>query len=381
MSKLIVEVCAVDEVFPHPNADRLEICRIKGWEVISLKGQFKQGDRCVYIPYDVVLPPELANGPDDDPVGRLDVVKYCAPLPKHYTGKRMPGSRVRAARLRGHKSFGIIMQINPELGDDPQWEVGDDVAEHFGIEKWEPPEKCEDGDAAKSNSRFHTYTDIDKYANYPNCIENGTEVVFSEKIHGMNCRLGYVIAPNEEGDASWTLMAGSHGVRRKEFTKKGKRSQFWDAFTDKIKKLLEMIASDDFEWHVPKLSILIFGELYGVGIQDMAYGLHGKEFRVFDIAINEEYLDFDVRHSLLERFDIPIAPILYRGPFSPETLENYTIGPTILCAPEKAGKFKGREGVVCTPVKEHFSSILGGRCIVKSVSVDYLSRRSATDNR
>ena len=33
MSQLIVEVCEVNDVLPHPNADRLEILIIKGWRV------------------------------------------------------------------------------------------------------------------------------------------------------------------------------------------------------------------------------------------------------------------------------------------------------------------------------------------------------------
>ena len=212
MSKLIVEVCQIDDVQAHPNADRLEICKIKGWSVISGKGQFEVGDKCIYIPYDVILPPELANGPDDDIPGRLNVMKYCAPLPKDSEGNRPPGGRVRAARLRGEKSFGIIMEIN---SDDPNWDVGTDVADYFGITKWVSPEPCEDGDALAFHPRFPEYTEIEKYANYPGCIEEGEEVVLTEKIHGKNARLGYVLDTNEEGEAEWTFMAGSHTVRRK----------------------------------------------------------------------------------------------------------------------------------------------------------------------
>lgn len=377
MSQLIVEVCEVKEVKPHPNADRLDICVVKGWEVAAIKGDFLPGQKCIYIPYDAVIPFDLANGPEDTPVGRLNVAKYCAPIKD---GSTVVAYRVRAARLRGYKSFGIIMALNENWGDDLSWPVGTNVADHYKISKWDPPEKCQDGDAASPNPRFHEYTDIEKWQNYPDAVPIGTEVVLTEKIHGKNCRLGYVLAPNEVGEAVWTWMAGSHSIRRKEFDKKGVRSQFWAMFTDNIKAMLQYLASDDFHWHVPKIGIICFGEMYGAGVQDMTYGLKNKqELRVFDIAINEEYLDYDLKEGLLKRFEIPQVPVLYRGPFNPDILEEYTNGRTTLYNVERG--FAGREGTVCTPIKEQFSSVLGGRLIIKSVSVDYLGRKNATDNR
>lgn len=389
MSQLIVEVCTVESVSPHPNATKLCIAKIKGWEVCiqydpeTGKSQFEPGDKCVYIPYDAVIPFSLANGPTDDPAGRLNVAKYCAPVKNEFG--ELSGYRVRATKLRGYKSFGLIMVIDPNWGDDPNWEVGTNVADHYGITKWEPPENCQDGDAEKPNPRFHTYTDIEKWQNFPDAIPEGTEVVLTEKIHGMNCRLGYVLDRDELGNAQWIFMAGSHSVRRKKFTKEGKPSQFWLFLMDGDAQanLLSYLASDEFQWHVPKLGIIIFGEIYGSGVQDMTYGLKNgaRKFRAFDIAINEEYLDFDLKLDLFNRFAVPQVPILYRGPFSAAILEKYTTGDTTTCDLHLVQGFKGREGTVCTPVKEYHSPILNGRCIVKSVSVDYLGRKGATDNR
>jgi hypothetical protein len=58
----------------------------------------------------------------------------------------------------------------------------------------------------------------------------------------------------------------------------------------------------------------------------------------------------------------------------------YTSGPTTICKPEDAGKFKGREGLVISPVKEvYFCPNIRGRKILKSVSVDYLTRKNGTE--
>ena len=37
MSTLVVEVCEVKAVYPHPNADALEFITVKGWPVIVQK--------------------------------------------------------------------------------------------------------------------------------------------------------------------------------------------------------------------------------------------------------------------------------------------------------------------------------------------------------
>lgn len=201
-------------------------------------------------------------------------------------------------------------------------------------------------------------------------------------VHNSNIRFGQIIAPNDTvesnngnaGRAEFQLMCGSHDVRRKEFDAKGKRSKYWEALTPEIINLLTEIA--DVENNV-----VVFGEIFGAGIQDMTYGCHDQRVRAFDIAVNGKYLDYDEQERLFNEFGVEMVPVLYRGPFSVEKVRELTDGPTTMCEPEKAGKFAGREGVVIRPVKERYSSDLPnyGRVIFKSVSVDYLSRKGGTE--
>src|SRR3954453_23081935 len=98
MSTLVVEVCEVKAVDPHPNADALEFITVKGWPVIVQKAiGLKPGDRVVYFPPDTVMPGELAD--------RLGIRKYLAPV---QVDGAVAGYRVRAARLRGEASYGTI---------------------------------------------------------------------------------------------------------------------------------------------------------------------------------------------------------------------------------------------------------------------------------
>lgn len=388
MSRLVVEVCRVESVEPHPGADRLAIATVKGWRTCirfdpaTGRADFAPGDRCVFFPPDAVLPPQLANGPADTPAGRLNIAKYLGSAGRDDDGNPRPGGRVKAARLRGVPSYGTIMAIDPAAGDDPAWEIGTDLAGHFGVTKWEPPPERSDGDSERESPLFHRYTSIESFGNHPDAIPPGTEVVLTEKIHGKNARIGCIQEPDADGRPGWIFAAGSHSVRRREFNAAGKRSEFWELFSPEVTALLEHLR-DAFPWSGPKSSVILFGEIFGSGVQDMAYG-HGngrRGFRAFDIAINGRYLDHDVKVALLGRFGVPAVPVLWRGGFDPVVLRHHTDGPTTICPPEQAGRFKGREGVVITPVVETADSprLGGGRLILKSVSADYLERRGATD--
>lgn len=148
MSTLIVEVCAIEEIKPHPNADLVELVRVKDWWCVSGKGFFTQGEKCVYFPPDCVIPEALAE--------KFEITKYTSPLPRNADGSRPLGVRIRAQRFRGEPSFGTVQKP-----DDANWPVGMSVLEYYGVTKYEPPLKAHDGDAATPVSAFHTYTDIE----------------------------------------------------------------------------------------------------------------------------------------------------------------------------------------------------------------------------
>jgi len=431
MSTLVVEVCEVNDVARHPYADRLGIATVKGWKTVigynpeTNQFDFKPGDKCIFFPPDAVLPPELANSPykvcknascdlknktpvqlpaefrsvnglctkchkelewKDGTPGRTGAMAFCANLPKDYPVK---GGRVKATNIRGLQSFGFIIPLNPSWGDDLDWPVCTNVKDHFGVTKWEPPLEATDGDAESPHNYFHAYTDMEHYGNFPEAIAEGEEVIFTEKLHGKNTRVGLIMDSNEKGEADWKFMAGSHGVRRKEYDTKGRRSEFWEPLTDNVKAMLQHMrnfGAEIMQLDQQVFSVVLFGEIFGSGVQDMAYGMKNgqRAFRVFDLAINRKYMDFDKLETFCKTFNVPMVPVLYRGPFSVDVLERETTGPTTITN-EVAGKFKGREGLVIKPVAERYSDIMiptstNGRVILKSVSADYLARKDGTDS-
>ena len=373
MSQIIVKVCKVDEIKPHGNADLLEIVCVGAWETCVKKDVFKVDDLVVFIPPDAILPQALHEF--------LGITQYCGELPQSSEEAKQGKRRVRAARLRGTKSFGTLMTLNDvaefhavSYGEYPNIDFveGDDVASILGITKYDPPEKVTAGDQEAGHALFHKYTDIERFQNFPDVLSVGEDVVITEKIHGTNCRVGLV-----QTDEGLVWMAGSHNTRRRELDTKGNTSLYWKPLVNSIGDLRGLI--EDLQHDRSAVAVIVFGEIYGPGIQDMQYG-GLVEFRVFDISVNGDYLNwFDVRY-ICGIYGVETVPILYSGPFTKAVLMDRTDGPTAVCE-EVVSKFKGREGCVVKPLAERRDFDLPSqRVILKSVNADYLGRIGATDN-
>jgi RNA ligase (TIGR02306 family) len=341
MSSVIANVVEVESVHPHPNADRLCLARIKGWQAVIRKRddgspEFAPGERVVFIPPDSTLPREMAE--------RLGVLSYLSER-TNAEGKR--DLVVRQVRLRGEPSFGLL--VRP---DDASWPVGTDVREHYGIGKFQPPVKFSAGDAEPNHPLFQRYTDIENLRNFPDVFVPGEEVVVTEKIHGTNARIGWV-----EGK----LLAGSHGLQRKRPAPEDTATNtYWFPSTlEPVRNLLD-------ELRQRHSVAILYGEVYGRGVQSLHYGRRdGLGFAVFDLYVGEHYLDYDDFAALCEQHGVATVPVLERGPFSLSRVAELSRGQTTLADQHI------REGVVVRPIAERFDPQVG-RAILKYLSDDYL---------
>ncbi len=100
MSTHEVLVTYLEDVFDHPNADRLELAIVGNteWQVVVGAGEFIPGDPCIYIPIDSVL-------------GK-DIEDYLFPLGSKVT---LSKSRVRSIKLRGALSQGMAIKVDSDL--------------------------------------------------------------------------------------------------------------------------------------------------------------------------------------------------------------------------------------------------------------------------
>jgi len=336
MSTLIVEVCAVEDVLDHPNADRLEIVCVKGWKCIVQKDEYDIGDLVVYAPVDALIPITLSDA--------MDVTKYL--------GKE---GRVRTTKLRGEYSQGLIIPMDyvPPLpaedwglGGQDGYLPGDDVAELLEIKKYEPPLSTR-GDRLPDHPAFHRYTDIENYNNFPDVLKEGEMVVVSEKVHGSNCRM-----MNADGE----FMVGSHNVRLKE----DPDNLYWNAA-----RLFDLqnILPDGME---------IFGEVYGKGVQKLHYDQKGINVAFFDAFMNGRYLNYEAFVEFCTTHDLPMVPIISVGLWDKNMLRHREGMSTI------AGHI--REGIVIKPVYERYDNVLQGRVILKRISERYLLKDYGDDH-
>ena len=333
MSTLIVEVCRIEKVLPHANADALELAQIKGWQCVIPKGRYLADDLVTYIPIDAVIPLEHSD--------RWGFTKY------------LSSGRVRCAKLRGEPSFGVIVDR-----EDKAWAEGVDVKDYYGITKYIPPVKMSAGDAAPPHPLFGEYTDVENLRNFPSVFMAGEEVVVTEKIHGTNCRIGLI-----EGE--W--MAGSMSVRRVR-PERLTDSIYWQPMEmPGVQTLLESLGQSARQ-------AILFGEIFGSRVQNLNYGQIGVlGFRAFDLLVEGKYLDTDLFLAACAEFGVPTVPVLYRGPYALETVKALSEGATTLEADHI------REGVVVRPFRERTDPKVGRVCL-KYIGDPYLFAKNVTDS-
>lgn len=333
MSTLIVEVCRIENVSAHGNADALELAQMKGWQCVIPKGQYTAGDLVTYIPIDAVIPIEHSD--------RWGFTKY------------LSNGRVRCAKLRGEPSFGVIVSL-----ENTDWMEGEDVKDFYGITKYIPPLKISAGDAAPSHPLFPEYTDVENLRNFPSVLTGGEDVVVTEKLHGTSCRIGLI-----EG----ALMAGSMSVRRVQ-PERLADSIYWQPLeTHGVQPLLEHLGQTARQ-------VILYGEVFGSKIQNLNYGLVGTlGFRAFDLLVDGKYLSADAFFGACAEFGVETVPVLYRGPYELGTIKALSEGLTTL------GAAHIREGVVVKPAAERTDPKVGRVCL-KYIGDPYLFAKNITDS-
>lgn len=327
MSEWHVETVKIGPITKHPDADNLSITLVHGgYPCIIKTGDFREGDLATYIPIDSVVP---------------DVPMFSF----------LKNRRIKPLKLRGIFSMGLLM---PPVDGSAE---GDDLAEALGIRRWEPADAKENlgGEAEKAptNFKFVEYTDLHSLRRGHGDLRVGEEVVLTEKIHGTNARFVH------DGERLWI---GSRSVIRKPTS-----PNVWTG----------VVKAYDLDERLSRHPLFVFfGEVYGKGIQDLKYdALNGYDFRVFDILNLKDmtYLNFDDMSVIVENLGLKTAPVLYRGPWTPDLMPLHGEGKSTLGD-------NVREGFVARPVIER-NDYRFNRVVYKYVGEGYMLRKKAEDYR
>ncbi|MQY12441.1 hypothetical protein SRB5_25750 [Streptomyces sp. RB5] len=344
-------------IHEHPNADALELAQVGLYRAVVAKGAFRTGDFAVYIPEQSVLPDALI-----DELG--------------LTG-RLAGSahnRVKAIRLRGELSQGLVCVPKSLAGVDLARAAGDeeDFAERLGIVKWVPPVPVSMSGDVESAPDLLPWIDIEHLQRYPDVFAPGEPVVVTEKLHGTACALTYHAGSGTTQVTSKGL--GSQGLALKDDGK----NLYWRAV--RAHGVPEAAARLAQAFGATRVGV--FGEVYGAGVQDLAYGADarrgGPAYAVFDVAVEAggqvRWLDpAETAKALGE--ELPRVPELYAGPFDAGRILELATGRETVSGRD----LHLREGVVVRARTDRWSPELGGRAIAKVVSGAYLTRKGGTE--
>lgn len=381
-----VKVVKIEGITSHPNADRLEIAQIAGWQCVIQKNSYKVGDLAVYIPIDSILSHEVEStlfGPDS----KIKLNK----------------SRVKTIKLRGAISQGMLAQCS--LFKIPEKE-GYDCTKQLGITKFEPPAPPASmggnpTSKKKKNPFFKEYGGLDNFKHYPELFTNGEQVIITEKVHGTNFRFGWVPTATDTLSKrvkkllgilpKYEFIFGSNRVqlqnRVSSSTLKAKllswipiktirtiayqgyyeQSGVGNVYEEAVKNynLKDLTNNPEF------MGMVFYGEIYGDGIQKgYTYGCKPGERKliIFDILDAYEpvaFLDHDIMESACEKLGLAVAPVLYSGPHDAVIAKKLTVGNSVLEPTQKV-----IEGVVIRPISEQKGH--NGRKVLKLISDEYL---------
>ena len=288
----------------HPNADSLDIATVKGYKAIVKRGQWKPGDLCVFIEPDSVLP---VNQPWTD----------------FYRAK---SSRVRAIKLRGSWSFGIVESLlNVGLGGHLPTTIheGMDVTAALGITKYDPP-MPQDLNASGPYGFGIPKTDEERYQGLDS-LPYGERVDVTLKIDGQSWSAFCFLTRAPDHIMCPTVTTGVGG---RSFLYKPTSDNH---FTRNERKygVLAKLEAYCLEHNV---SLCLRGEQYGQGIQKGGHNPHSK--LPVDLALFSAWLIDERRyatkghplyiHTLAPQLGLPTVPVLERDAIlTPELIKRY----------------------------------------------------------
>jgi RNA ligase (TIGR02306 family) len=316
-------VATVNEIKPIEGADNIEQVVVGGWNCISQKNTYKINDFVIVATTDAVIPIELSDS--------LNVTNYLR-----------KGQRVRTVKLRGVYSECLLipMKFNKQpIGDN--YSDGKDMMEIMSITKYEPPVKQIQLASGKKiryqdNPNFHIYYKFPNVKNVPGMFDEDDMVEISRKIHGTNARYGIVkkkklsiidkvkkFFGNEW--IEYEYVYGSHNVEKGSDSQGFYSTDVWQTIAEKYnirEKLWDMFKLSKRYYNIED-SIVIYGEIYGAGIQkNYDYGLSDIDYVGFDTTINGEYCDASRSFIIQNELGLPYVPVLAVDNWSQELQDN-----------------------------------------------------------
>lgn len=316
----------VTEIKEIPGADNIELVVVGGWNAITKKGEYNEGDGVIIATTDAIIPQDLSD--------KMGVTNYLR-----------KGQRVRTVRLRGVYSECLIIPMSFLDGKGAKNLPGTDLMGTLGIFKYEPPTKqiqLASGKKIKykDNPNFHVYYKFPNLKNVSGMFTEDDVVEITRKIHGTNARYGIVKKTSLSfmdkvkkffhlgGEwIDYEYVYGSHNVEKGSDSQGFYSTDIWRTIADKyqIKEKLWKLVKEEYTPKELGAGVVLYGEIYGAGIQkNYEYGLTEVEFVGFDFSEDGTYFNPTIaRSAISDTMGLPYVEELYFGPWSKEIQDKF----------------------------------------------------------
>lgn len=335
----LVTIQKISDIVPIPDADRIEMVKVLGWQCVAKKEEFKIGDLCVYFEVDSFLPVNDT---------RYEFLKSSSYRKNDIMGE---GYKIRTQKFRGQISQGLALPISlfPELSGK---NIDEDVSEILGVVKWEMPE-MESGMGTIIGAKPYGIptTDETRVQSIDELRKQllGKRYYISTKMDGTSCTIYFL--NNEFGVCS-----------RNNQIKDDDKSSMW-----------KFMKKNNVEEKLRNLGrpLIIQGEFCGEGIQKNRLRLKSAEWYIFNI------IDGDTRKLVSLEEMLSIASQLGLKTVPIEEVKdnfNYTLPELLERAKGKYPSGLDKEGIVIRPVLPEYSSVLGKSLSFKVLNNDFLAK-------
>lgn len=252
----LASIESIKDVTNHPNAERLDIVTILGWQCVVKRGEFVKNQKVVFVVIDTLLPPD-------------------APWANFLKDPKNPEKpiRLKTVKLRGHYSQGLVLPLSVLPIGTQNWHLGADVSGELGIKKYEKEIPAQLSGIALGG--FPTYicaqTDEDNGLSNPDIVEEVLKnewITVTQKLDGSS---GTIVIEDR------TI---THVCSRRLSLKETQENAFW-----KVARKLNLDKLDRGRY-------VIAGEVMGCGIQGNQLKLVEPEIFVFQIKYNNSFYNY-----------------------------------------------------------------------------------------
>ena len=313
----LASIRTISGIEPIKDKDRIELVHIDGWQVIVKKGEFKRGDKCVYVEIDSVMPEKP----------EFEFLRKC-------------NFRIKTIKMGGVISQGICFPLSILPPGD--YQLDQDVTQLLGIKQYEATmdkDRSEpDASVPQKKSflmRFKWYrryvkkhkkrgassqfpsqiskTDEIRIQNAPFLLNDNGKYVMTEKVDGSS---GSFLLVRHRSKIPFVKPKLEYIVCSRNLRRPVKDDTIYWNVSDRynIESVLRSLIGNA-EW------VAIQGECVGPKVQKNKYGVNKNDLYVFNLIYPTGRVGSLEAKRLVEERGMKFVPIVSEGSYLPDTVE------------------------------------------------------------